>query len=269
MVMRSKIITSAYIVLIGITVFSSYGYFAGITGRTKKGGFTEGCKCHGSSPFNNVTVTISGPDTVYTGQTANFLLSISGGPLLRGGTNIAASAGDLNEVSGSGLRKQDGELTHQQPKMPVSGSVSFQFSYTAPSFEGIDTIFANGNSVSNDTLPFNDNWNFADNKKIVVKNPIGISNISGEIPTGYVLEQNFPNPFNPVTKIRFSVPEASDVNLKFFDCSGRELKELINLKLNAGKYVYELDASGFSSGIYFYRLKAGGFTETRKMILLK
>lgn len=267
--MRSKIISSIFVVFIGLTVLSSYGYFAGITGRTKKGGFNEGCKCHGSKPFNNVNVTISGPDTVYTGQTANFLLSISGGPLLRGGTNIAASTGDLNEISGSGLRKQDGELTHQQPKIPVSGSVSFQFSYTAPFSEGTDTIFANGNSVSNDTLPFNDNWNFADNKIIVVKNPIGISNISGEIPTGYVLEQNYPNPFNPVTNIRFSVPAASTVTLKLYDAAGSEIKELFHQELNAGKYIYDLDASGYSSGIYFFRLQAGDFVETKKMILLK
>lgn len=267
--MRTKVISFVFIVFIGITVFSSYGYFAGITGRTKKGGFTEGCKCHGSAPFNNVNVIVSGPDTVQPGQTANFLLSITGGPLVRGGTNIAVSLGELNTISGSGLRKQDGELTHQQPKAPVSGSVSFQFSYTAPLTEGTDTIFANGNSVSNDTLPDNDNWNFAENKILVIKNPIGIVSLSGQVPSAYSLEQNYPNPFNPVTNIRFSVPKQGAVILKLYDISGREAKELINQNLGAGNYSYDFNASGLASGLYFYTLYAEGFTETKKMILLK
>jgi len=89
------------------------------------------------------------------------------------------------------------------------------------------------------------------------------------VPQEYQLNQNRPNPFNPVTEISFSLPQASDVSLEIYDIIGRRVTVLVESRLDAGIHSYIWDASGFASGIYFTRLKAGTFMDTKKMILLK
>lgn len=91
----------------------------------------------------------------------------------------------------------------------------------------------------------------------------------GQIPRAFDLRQNFPNPFNPATTIRFSIPERGTVNLRVFDVLGREVKILVNEVLPAGTYERTWDAKNCSSGVYFYRLQAGGYSDTRKLVLLK
>jgi hypothetical protein len=89
------------------------------------------------------------------------------------------------------------------------------------------------------------------------------------IPSTYELEQNYPNPFNPSTTIAFALPKPSEVTLKIFDASGRDIATLVVGKLPAGKHEVVLDASPFSSGVYFYRLQAGEFSQTRRLTLVK
>ncbi|HRE42059.1 MAG TPA: YCF48-related protein [Ignavibacteria bacterium] len=98
---------------------------------------------------------------------------------------------------------------------------------------------------------------------------VGISNISSEIPGSFTLEQNYPNPFNPVTNIKFSLPVSEQVKLSVFDMTGREVKTLVNTKLNAGSYEYQFDAFGLSSGVYIYKLVSNSFSQTKKMTLIK
>jgi hypothetical protein len=93
-----------------------------------------------------------------------------------------------------------------------------------------------------------------------------VENIS---PVDFALHQNFPNPFNPTTTIKYSLPVKSQVNLVVFNSLGQEVKQLVNEAKEAGKYTFEVNASNWPSGIYFYRLQAGEFVETKKMILLK
>lgn len=85
----------------------------------------------------------------------------------------------------------------------------------------------------------------------------------------FELTQNFPNPFNPSTKIKFSIPSREIVKLIVFDLLGREISILVNSELNKGTYSVDFTSSGISSGIYFYRITAGSYTEVRKMILVK
>lgn len=85
----------------------------------------------------------------------------------------------------------------------------------------------------------------------------------------FKLNENFPNPFNPSTKISFEIPEASNVTLKVFDITGREVASLINGFLNSGIHEISWNASELSSGVYFYRIQAGSFTKTKKMHLIK
>ncbi|MEO8209994.1 MAG: choice-of-anchor B family protein [bacterium] len=97
------------------------------------------------------------------------------------------------------------------------------------------------------------------------------NNIINTIPENYSLEQNFPNPFNPTTNIKFSLPENSIVKLNVFNIAGQEVAQLLNENRNAGNYDISFDANryGLTSGLYFYTLTAGYFNETKKMILLK
>ena len=99
--------------------------------------------------------------------------------------------------------------------------------------------------------------------------PIGIINITTEIPASYYLSQNYPNPFNPTTNIEFSIPKNEFVSLKIYDLIGREAAVLYNGNLKAGTYKADFNATGMNSGVYFYKLQTESYTETRKMILVK
>ena len=89
------------------------------------------------------------------------------------------------------------------------------------------------------------------------------------IPTGIVLQQCYPNPFNPSTIISFTLPTRSFVALKIFDLLGREVATLVSEEMSAGSYSKQWNAANMSSGIYFYRLQAGEVTETKKLVLVK
>jgi thiol-disulfide isomerase/thioredoxin len=98
---------------------------------------------------------------------------------------------------------------------------------------------------------------------------VGISNYNSLIPSKYELYQNFPNPFNPSTSIRFDLPRSSFVSIMIYDMTGRQVSELVNANLNAGAYEYNFNASSLSSGIYYYRINADNFSSTKRMMLIK
>jgi outer membrane protein assembly factor BamB len=90
-----------------------------------------------------------------------------------------------------------------------------------------------------------------------------------DIPKSYSLLQNFPNPFNPSTKIFYALPNTGTVQIKVFDLLGQEIVTLVNETKAAGNYQIDFNASSLPSGIYLYRINAGSFVQTKKMILLK
>jgi choice-of-anchor B domain-containing protein len=102
-----------------------------------------------------------------------------------------------------------------------------------------------------------------------VRTSVNIQNISSEIPREYKIHNNYPNPFNPSTKIRFEIPRNDFANLAVYDINGKIVEELVNEKLSAGIYEVNFTSKNLSSGIYFYRLKTSAFTETKRMILVK
>jgi len=83
------------------------------------------------------------------------------------------------------------------------------------------------------------------------------------------LSNNYPNPFNPSTRIEFVIPEEGLVSLIVYDVLGNEVAALVNEELTPGTYKKEFDPTNLSSGIYFYTLKTENFIQTKKMILLK
>jgi len=90
-----------------------------------------------------------------------------------------------------------------------------------------------------------------------------------QIPVNVSLLQNFPNPFNPRTTIRYQVPSTVRVSLRVYNLLGQEVAKLVDEEKTGGEHEVSLDASRLSSGIYFYRIVAGSFTQTRKLVLLK
>ncbi|MBI5463484.1 MAG: T9SS type A sorting domain-containing protein, partial [Ignavibacteriales bacterium] len=87
--------------------------------------------------------------------------------------------------------------------------------------------------------------------------------------TKFELSQNFPNPFNPSTSIRYSVPVSGMVSLKIYDVLGREVMTVVNQHQSEGAYTVSLDASTLSSGMYVYKLESGALSVSKKMMLLK
>lgn len=93
-------------------------------------------------------------------------------------------------------------------------------------------------------------------------------------PKGYYLSQNFPNPFNPTTSIRFQLPKRSQVSIKIYDILGQEIRTLVNKDFEAGYHIVTWDGlnnSGIkvTSGVYLYRMEAGDFVKVRKALFLK
>jgi hypothetical protein len=89
------------------------------------------------------------------------------------------------------------------------------------------------------------------------------------IPMDFALSQNHPNPFNPITEIKYALPKDCWVKLEVYNILSRKVATLVDREQKAGYKVAKWDAGSFSSGIYFYRIKAGDFTQTKKMVLLE
>lgn len=97
-----------------------------------------------------------------------------------------------------------------------------------------------------------------------------LTGVDGDLlPTMFWLGQNYPNPFNPVTTFSFALPERARVTVKLYDVAGREVRTLVDKKLEPGYHHTVVDGDGLSSGVYFCRMVAERFVETKKLVLLK
>jgi hypothetical protein len=114
-------------------------------------------------------------------------------------------------------------------------------------------------------LAYSSGWTKTDPSPCIV----GIKNESSVVPDNFSLSQNFPNPFNPVTMIRFEVAKQTFVSLTVFDILGREITRLVSEVKSPGTYLVDFDGSQLSSGIYYYRIETNEFTDVKKMMLLK
>lgn len=91
----------------------------------------------------------------------------------------------------------------------------------------------------------------------------------GNLPVNYELEQNYPNPFDPVTEIAFHLPEPAKVQLEIFNLPGLRVATLLNEELPPGRYSVKWHANRFAAGVYFYKLHSSNYSKTKKMILLR
>ncbi|MCX6143082.1 MAG: YCF48-related protein [Ignavibacteriales bacterium] len=97
----------------------------------------------------------------------------------------------------------------------------------------------------------------------------GVGDGGGSPPTNYMLEQNFPNPFNPSTNFVFRISIFGFVTLRIYDLLGKEVATLVSEVLPPGNYSRQWNAGGMPGGVYFYRLQAGSYTETKRLLFLK
>ena len=117
-------------------------------------------------------------------------------------------------------------------------------------------------------------WNETYFMRATIQTTTSVTEIDNRIPDNFEVSQNFPNPFNPVTKFRYALPEGRNVSIIIFDITGRKVTELVNNYQNPGTYEVTWNGKNdfgeqVSSGMYIYSIKAGDHKLSKKMLLLK
>ena len=141
------------------------------------------------------------------------------------------------------------------------GNGTYEASISAPVTIGSDTISAIVISGNDTTSVF---------RKAIINYFIPTSIDDGLLsPSTFYLFQNYPQPFNPHTTIKYQIPKTSEVILKVFDVLGNEIETLVDQKKSAGVYEIDFDGAELTSGIYFYSISTEEFRDTKKMLLLK
>lgn len=111
---------------------------------------------------------------------------------------------------------------------------------------------------------------FETNGRYIVTNRDNILSAKGnQVPFSNKLYNNYPNPFNPVTNIKYEINKNINVKITIYNILGQEVKILVNEFKKAGNYEIKFDGTNLASGIYFYRIEAGDFIEAKKMVLIK
>jgi hypothetical protein len=198
--------------------------------------------------------------------------------------NSVCADGDDNCYIGGASDRGGIKVTYKVLKYDRLGNLKWFADYSVASFpeDFISSIVIDqGNNVYVTGISF-DTLSDYDIATIKYSQPIGIKQISTELPDAFYLSQNYPNPFNPVTKIRFDLPNVEttrrvvSTKLTVYDILGREVETLLNEELSPGAYEVEWDGSDYPSGVYFYRLwvstpsgESGTFADAKKMILVK
>jgi len=142
-----------------------------------------------------------------------------------------------------------------------SASVARELGANAP--EGNYSIVAYVRTYPNDVIHQSD---ATYTKTLIGK---GSRTEGGVVPDAFELSENYPNPFNPTTTIRYGLPERTHVRLEIFNPLGQRAAILVDAEKEAGYHSSVLEGQGLASGLYFYRLQAGDFVETRKLIILR
>ncbi len=164
---NNKFIISLIILILFVRAVILYAKEEGIVGRTQKN--RKGCTCHGETPSSNLIITISGPDTIQSGEAGKFWVSVSESSMEAAGINISASEGELTPTS-KDLKKIKGELTHSSPKKLSSGKTIFEFLYNSLQSNSEQIIYASVNAVDLNGKKTGDIWNHAPAKKVFIIN---------------------------------------------------------------------------------------------------
>ncbi len=272
-----------FIAFISIVVIANIDDITLIGGTELNG---NGCVCHTTERDTSVHVWVEGPDTLLIGQTGYYKMFMAGGPAEAGGYNVAGRFGEMVLVDSFSVKHplSPNELTQafSLPFPTIQDTIYWAFGYTASDTSAAwDTIYSCGLSLVWDSIPDPlDRWNFGPKFPVKIETFTDVNeNLFAE---DFQLYQNYPNPYNPTTKIKFTVPQSPFpggdgrgglVTLKVYDILGNEIATLVNEEKQPGTYEVEFSTNlinqVLSSGVYFYRLQSENFVETRKMLLLR
>jgi len=160
--------------------------------------------------------------------------------------------------------------TYTSPSLVTAGASTTFFSPTCTQWQNKSLYLpANTNRIYIQGTSGGGNNLYLDNVIVKTAGFVGIPTYSTEVPGDFKLHNNFPNPFNPTTNIRFDITERTNVKIVIYNAAGKEINVLVDSELGAGKYETSFTALDLSSGIYFYRIITNSFTDTKKMILVK
>lgn len=261
--------------------FLSYGFAVFRLGKinsTKKNG--NGCVCHSFTSSEDVIVWVEGPDSVVVGSNQLYKMFMTGGPAVAGGYNIATFFGQLNILDTNSILIEN-EITQNYPLLFQTDTIYWTFSYTAPlAPNSFDTLYSTGLSVNFDGIPDEqDMWAYGDNFVIKIIDSNSASNIKNieTNPTEFLLSQNFPNPFNPITNISFNLPYRTSIQLKLFTTSGELIRILADSEYAQGNHIIKFEGTELATGVYIYQLTANSvdglekqvFSESKKLIIIK
>ncbi|MCL5027791.1 MAG: cellulase family glycosylhydrolase [Bacteroidetes bacterium] len=165
-----------------------------------------------------------------------------------------------NQADGKFILKLDGNIISSIVTVPVTGGWQTWQTMTLQNIQ----LPADKHSLMIQFLSGGYNLNYF----MFSSNVTGVKNEKKHEFT-FSLNQNFPNPFNPSTEIKYSIPSRSFVTLKVYNILGNEVRTLVNENKEAGEYSINFNANNLPSGVYFYRINAGNYTGLKKMILLK
>lgn len=261
-------------ICLALIAIATYAYahttYTGYSGAPGSKGYCAS-SCHGSS---GGTIQISGfPPQYVPGQTYTVTISHAGGSPIKqfNGSCRIGGGSDNAGVIASGTNTATYSTTGETNGIRLSSADQDNgtFEWTAPPGETGDvTLYIAGHqgSVSG-----------ANTSLSLVSTEIATDvdeNGAPDVPNGYKLSDNYPNPFNPSTSIAFDLPQRSHVTIEIFNLLGQRVARLIDEDYPAGSHIVtwdgmSSDGQSVPTGIYLYRLKAGDFMETKKMLLLK
>ncbi|MFH1213455.1 MAG: T9SS type A sorting domain-containing protein [Candidatus Neomarinimicrobiota bacterium] len=157
-------------------------------------------------------------------------------------------------------------------KSALTGSVTISWemvnlpsNYTLILHDPIQNRDVNFRSQTSYTFNYSSEITFTIRKDVA----IGIDGGEVSLPKKFALSQNFPNPFNPITTIRYALSKSVRVQLSVYDLNGRVVEKLVDEQKSPGYYSVQWNAEHYGSGVYLYKLEAGDFIEIRKCVLVK
>ena len=153
---------------------------------------------------------------------------------------------------------------------PIDGSYYYSAMVYSNVIEGDKLTFKYYNSLDDEIVDYSESLDFTAN--MIVGNGLntfGLSHVVDIMPEDYSLSRAYPNPFNPVTTLSFTLPVETEVSIAVYNLYGREVFSLINGNMQAGYHSIVWDANSYSSGVYFVKMIAGEFVNTQKLMLIK
>jgi hypothetical protein len=215
--------------------------------------------------FGGVTtlIDVSNFEILKTGVFGIDPVSVTTGEIGIGGLNVEAYEGVL--VQTVGTCDNDNQDWREWSIDDGTGSVRIYH----PFIGGITPIVGTLYQITGIQYYSNENYKILVlEEEGIVENPSDIEDISSTLES-FILYQNHPNPFNPSTKIKFTLPKPQNVNIEVYNTIGQRVETILNQHIKAGYHEVEFNAENLSSGVYFYRIEAGEFQDVKKMVLIK